>query len=80
MMQLTTIENEIRDVKAIIRERNVPDKESEGNLIIFVDFTEKYKLSMPFNALEDFQDFDDRLRSDKDFRLEFVSTFVNKFK
>lgn len=73
-MQITSVENDIRDVKTILRERNNNDQD-EVNIITFADFIKKYELNMPFNILEDFQNFDNRLKIEKNFQLEFVSTF-----
>jgi len=73
-LQLTSIENEIRDVKAILREKSVTLNQSEINFVTFADFVEKYKLNMPFDDLNDFLDFDNHLKTDKNFQMEFVST------
>lgn len=46
-LQMTSIENEVRDVKAILREKSVTLNESEVNFMTFADFEEKSKLNMP---------------------------------
>jgi len=74
-LQLTAIENEIRDVKAILREKSVTlCNQSEINFITFADFVEKYKLNMPFDVLNDFLAFNNHLKTNKNFQMEFVST------
>nr|XP_012217314.1 PREDICTED: uncharacterized protein LOC105669116 [Linepithema humile] len=68
-LQITSMANEIRDVKEILRVRNI--NQDDDCIITFTDFMEKYELNMPFSALEDFQEFDNRLKIEKNFQLEF---------
>lgn len=77
-LQITSMANEIRDVKEILRVRNI--NQDDDCIIIFTDFMEKYELNMPFSALEDFQEFDNRLKIEKNFQLEFVSINIIKIK
>lgn len=74
-LQITSIENEIRDVKGILRNRNI---NQDDNCITFADFVEKYEFNMPFNVLEDFQEFDNCLKIENNFKLEFVSISFHK--
>lgn len=77
-LQITSMANEIRDVKEILRVRNI--NQDDDCIITFTDFVEKYELNMPFSALEDFQEFDNRLKIEKNFQLEFVSINIIKIK
>lgn len=77
-LQITSMANEIRDVKEILRVRNI--NQDDDCIITFTDFMEKYELNMPFSALEDFQEFDNRLKIEKNFQLEFVSINIIKIK
>lgn len=77
-LQITSMANEIRDVKEILRVRNI--NQNDDCIITFTDFVEKYELNMPFSALEDFQEFDNRLKIEKNFQLEFVSINIIKIK